>query len=155
MTPATKRPWPLYILLVLHLMLGLGAVGGGLVLMIRPDGSLLHMPVSALQGSPFHDFLLPGVILFLVLGVLPVFTFAILIARPQWAFLHAINIYPGRYPGWMFSLFVGIALLIWMDVELAVIGYGAAIQMLYSLWGLLLIIFTLTPSVMRYYGQPE
>jgi len=148
-----KRPWTLYVLLVLLLFQGLGAIGGGLVLMIRPDGSMIHMPMTMLNGSIFPDFLIPGLILFLVLGVFPVFTFFVLLLQPQWSFLPALSIYKDRYAGWMFSLFIGLGLIIWMDVEVAIVGGGSVIQEIYAALGLLIVIFTLTPSVMRYYQR--
>lgn len=148
-----KRPWSLYILLALLLFQGIGALGGGIVLMIRSDGSIIQMPVSILKGSPFPDFLIPGLILFLVLGVFPVFTFAILLAQPEWRFLQSFSIYRDRYVGWMFSLFIGIGLIIWMDVEVVIVGYGAIIQSIYDALGLLILIFTLMPGVMRYYER--
>ena len=148
-----KRPWTLYVLLALLLFQGLGAIGGGIVLMISPDGSMLHMPASILHGSPFSSFLIPGLILFLILGVFPVFTFFILLLQPAWRFMQVLNIYRDRYVGWMFSLFIGIGLIIWMDIEVAIVGYGAIIQAVYAVVGLLILIFTLMPGVMRYYER--
>ena len=148
-----KRPWTLYMLLAMVLFQGLGAIGGGLVLMIRPDGSLIHMPVSILSGSVFTSFLIPGLVLFLVLGVFPICTFFMLLFEPQWRFLQLLSIYRDRYVGWMFSLFIGISLIIWMDIELAIIGHGAFIQDIDTVLGLMILIFTLTPSVMKYYER--
>jgi|SRR3954447_3251907 hypothetical protein len=42
-------------------------VGGGL-LAARPDGSLLHAKISALAGSPFPDYRVPGVLLAVLVG---------------------------------------------------------------------------------------
>ena len=64
-----------------------------------------------------------------------------------------LSIYRDRYVGWMFSLFIGISLIIWMDIELAIIGHGAFIQDIYTVLGLMILIFTLTPSVMKYYER--
>lgn len=54
---------------VLQAFIGLGAVGGGLALMAEPDGAGIGMPVETLENSPFSDFLIPGIVLFLVNGV--------------------------------------------------------------------------------------
>jgi len=65
-----RRPaltWVLFGLLVLQ---ALGGIGGGGALAIKPRG-LLQMPMSYIEGSPFHDYCIPGVILPLVLGVIP------------------------------------------------------------------------------------
>jgi len=55
--------------LVLEVLLSIGALGGGLVLMLAPRGEVMPLPLSALAGSPFDTYLVPGLILFGVLGV--------------------------------------------------------------------------------------
>ena len=49
--------------------IGLGALGGGFMLVRDPSGSALELPMSLLEGSPFPDFLIPGMFLFVVNGV--------------------------------------------------------------------------------------
>lgn len=53
----------------LQAFIGLGALGGGLMLVIDPSGSALGLPTSLLEGSPFSDFLIPGIFLLAVNGV--------------------------------------------------------------------------------------
>lgn len=55
-------------LAVLQLFIGLGAVGGGLGLVLKPDGAYLGMPLELLNSSPFSDFLVPGLVLLIVNG---------------------------------------------------------------------------------------
>lgn len=64
--PAEPRPW---LLIALCLVAGLSALVGGAVLVARPDGSLLGLPLSLLDHSPFDTFLVPGLLLFLAVGV--------------------------------------------------------------------------------------
>ena len=59
------------ILLFLLGFLGVGALFGGGVLIVSPSGKLFGMPLSLLDNSPFTDFLIPGLILFIVLGLIP------------------------------------------------------------------------------------
>jgi hypothetical protein len=96
--------------IALEVVLGLGAVFGGAALMLGPRGEVLPMPVSALAGSPFGDYFIPGLILFSVLGLGP-----LLVAALTW-----------RSSAWAATLtvMVGGALLIWMLVEIAIIGYS-------------------------------
>jgi len=44
-------------------VLGVGALAGGIALAVRPDGSIMHFDLSLLAGSPFTDYLVPGLIL--------------------------------------------------------------------------------------------
>jgi hypothetical protein len=95
--------------IALEVLLGIGALGGGLVLIVAPRGEIMPLPLSALAGSPFDTYLVPGLILFAVLGIGP-----LVAARLAW----------GRRPlAPSAALFVGIALLIWVAVEIAIIGY--------------------------------
>src|SRR5919199_3149432 len=47
---------------------GVTGLAGGLLLAIRPDGSLLQARMSALAGSPFSDWRLPGLLLASLVG---------------------------------------------------------------------------------------
>ena len=53
---------------ILQLFIGLGAVGGGLGLVLEPSGANLGMPLEMLNHSPFSDFLVPGLVLLIVNG---------------------------------------------------------------------------------------
>ena len=55
--------------ILLLLFNGVTATYGGWMLMRYPDGSGLEMPLSVLQDSPFKDFLIPGIILFVANGL--------------------------------------------------------------------------------------
>jgi hypothetical protein len=54
---------------VLQVFIGLGAVGGGLGLVLEPRGANLGMSLEALENSPFSTYLVPGVVLFVVNGL--------------------------------------------------------------------------------------
>lgn len=119
--------------IVLNLLQAIGALGGGLALMLGPHGEILPLPVAALRGSPFANYFWPGVVLFTVLGLGPMFVAALAWRRNRFAPLLTVG--------------VGAALLIWMVVEIAVIGYsnhpplqpiylgvGVAISLVGALW---------------------
>lgn len=96
--------------IALEVLLGIGAIGGGLVLIVAPHGEIMPLPLSALAGSPFDTYLGPGLILFTVLGLGP-----LVAAWLAW----------GRHPLAPFAAFiVGVALLTWVAVEIAIIGYS-------------------------------
>ena len=56
--------------IMLLLFNGIGAVYGSWHLVTDPSGGSLQMPLAWLQYSPFENYLIPGIILFLVNGVL-------------------------------------------------------------------------------------
>jgi hypothetical protein len=96
--------------IALEILLGVGAVGGGIALMAGPNGELIPLPVSALAGSPFASYLVPGAILFAILGLGP---------------LGASFLAWRRHPvAPVLAFATGGALLIWLVVEIAIVGYS-------------------------------
>jgi hypothetical protein len=132
-----RRPATVWALLVLLVIQGLGGLAGGLSLSIRPDGSVMGMPTSLLDGSPFPDYLIPGLILLLVLGVLPLAAAAGLWLRRRW--------------GWFAAFIVGCGLMIWILVEITIIPYDV-LQVAFGGIGLLIFIVSLARPVRRFYG---
>lgn len=96
---------------LLEVILGLGAIGGGLALVLGPQGEILPLPVSLLNGSPFQTYFVPGLVLLTLIGVGPLVVAVFAWRQQRWApFL---------------TLAVGVALLVWMTVEICVIGYSS------------------------------
>src|ERR1700739_2568788 len=63
----------------------LGCLLGGVLLVAAPDGRLMQMPVSLMHGA-FPDFLVPGMILFL-LGILNAVAFLSVLRRRPYGWL--------------------------------------------------------------------
>jgi hypothetical protein len=53
----------------LNLFLAVSALFGGWVLMKDPTGGIIYMPVENMKYSPFSDYLIPGIILFVFNGL--------------------------------------------------------------------------------------
>ena len=114
--------------LALEVILSIGALGGGLILMLAPRGEILPLPLSALAGSPFDTYFVPGVILFGVLGFGPLAA-----ACLAWV----------RHPLAPIAAFVvGAGLLIWVAVEVAIIGYSnePPLQAIYAILGVAILL---------------
>lgn len=54
---------------VLQAFVGIGAVAGGLSLILDPSGQSLGTPTELLEKTPFTTFLIPGVVLLVVNGL--------------------------------------------------------------------------------------
>jgi len=93
----------------LEVFLSVGALAGGAALVLGPRGEIIPLPVSALRGSPFDSYVMPGLILFGVLGLGPLA--AALLVRLR----HPLAPVAG--------FAVGVGLLIWLAVEISIVGY--------------------------------
>lgn len=145
-----KRPLAFYPLCLLHLFLSIGALYGGGAMILEPGGSLLGMPEGSLNDTPFDSYLIPGVVLLLFNGIFPLFILAGLIRKPSLTWANALNIYTHRHWAWTYSLYSGIILIIWIMVQLIFVP-PFILQPIFIGVGLLILILTLTPGMMRYF----
>lgn len=106
---------------------GLSGIAGGIGLVTDPTGGNVQIPLEWLQGSPFDDYLIPGWILLVMLGMGPLIVLGGLWQERPWAKLASVG--------------VGIALVVWIGVEILLIGYHAQppLQLAYGLLGLLIL----------------
>jgi hypothetical protein len=121
---STSRPlpWIARLAIGLEIFLSLGALYGGGALILGPDGHLLGMPTSLLAGSPFHSYLLPGIILFTFVGIAPLLAAAMTIRQQVIAPVAAVA--------------VGLTLIGWVSVEMIVLaGLGSLAWTLYLVLG--------------------
>lgn len=94
-----------------------GCFTGGGMLIAEPDGELMKMPVSLMRGA-FPDFLIPGIILF-ILGIINAIAFITVLRR------HRLD--------WFWAGMANGGLLIWFWVEIAIL---LELHWLHAMWGL-------------------
>ena len=73
---------------VLLLFNGAAAIYGGLNLVVYPNGTSLQLSPDLLQPSPFTNYFIPGLILFIANGLLSLFAGVTVIARLQKSYLY-------------------------------------------------------------------
>lgn len=105
---------------------GISALFGGGALVTDPSGGRLGMPVDMLKFSAFNDFLLPGLILFVILGLGSTITCIIVIMK--------IRGYP------FLTIFIGFALSIWISIQSLLLKDVHYLHIFYGLIGIILII---------------
>jgi magnesium-transporting ATPase (P-type) len=141
------------ILLILLVFLGLGAIGGGGILIISPDGKLIGMPLSMLDNSPFRSFFWPGVILFLVLGLAPIgLTFALL-KKPESKFAEQFNFFKDMHWAWAYTVYLAFALIIWIQLEMVFLQAVQWLHTFYMFYAVTIIFVALLPSVRSLYKR--
>lgn len=149
---SNPRPLAAQLLIALQLILGIGAVFGGLGLAIDPSGELMHMPIEFLEPSPFTTFLVPGIVLLLLLGLLPLWVTVGLIQKQAFKPAEMLNVWRGKHWSWGFSLYIGFLLIGWITLQVYFIQRVGIVHVGYILGALLLLAITLLPSVQKYYS---
>jgi hypothetical protein len=119
-----------YSLGVLLLFVALNAFGGGYYAMAGAVG----VPVEWLKGSPFHSYYFPGLILFIIVGGSALFAGILVLKRRPIARKAAF--------------FCGILVVLWLAIQLSVIGYVSWMQP--ATGAVALIILLLTWKLPRY-----
>lgn len=109
------------LLFILHAFVGVGALGGGLMAILNPQGPE-GMPADALKNSPFTNFLIPGIILFTVIGIGNLFSAAIVYYKP-------------KFHGYISSIF-GWALVIWIIVQCIMLRAVVSLHVIFFIIGL-------------------
>lgn len=104
-------------ILALESALAFSAYLGAIGLLTAIDGSNLGMTTEILRGTPFHDFLVPGVLLLFANGVLPTIVVVAALWRVPWA-------------SWG-HLVVGCTLMGWIACQIALVGYLSPLQPIY------------------------
>jgi hypothetical protein len=93
--------------LVIEAVLSVAALYAGYLMVREPDGSLMQMPTSWLAGTPFPDYLVPGIMLIAFNGLFPLVVIALALRHHVWAL-----------PAMMLS---GVLLVGWLSIQLALL----------------------------------
>ena len=110
--------WSLGVLLAFG---ALNAFGGGYYGMAGAEG----VPTAWLEGSPFTDYFVPSLVLFVIVGG------SFLLA--------AVAVLARRRSGRMLALGAGVIVLGWLTVQLAIIGYVSWMQPTTAIAGLVVL----------------
>ncbi len=105
--------------------LGVSACVGAVPLILYPYGDMLHMPVSMLAHSPFHTFLIPGIILLVANGGLSLLVLIMAVRR-----MHGY--------GW-WTAFQGCVIAGWIVIQVIMLRGLSWLHFLYLGVGLVLI----------------
>ena len=102
----------------LLLLNGIGALFGGYKLMAAPDGHTMQINTGLLQHSPFHNYLIPGLVLFVANGLFSITVFGMVLLGYK------------KYP-W-FIIAQGCVLFGWIIIQVLLLQ---ALSWLHLVWG--------------------
>jgi hypothetical protein len=139
------------VLLFLLAFLALGAIGGGAAMILSPSGELIHMPLSNLGSSPFTSFLVPGLILFVTLGVFPCLLIYALIKKQDSALAEKLNFFKGFHWSWTYTIYVAFILTGWIQIEMAFLQSVNWMHTFYMFYSIALIFTALLRQVRDLY----
>jgi hypothetical protein len=105
---------------------GIGAIYGGGNLMIYPDGSSISLSLDWLKYTPFEDYFIPGIILFIGNGLFSFLVFISLILNRE------------NYPRLVIAQ--GLILTAWIVIQIFLIQTVYFLHIILGAVGLLLII---------------
>jgi hypothetical protein len=153
------RPFTVYLLIALLIFLGLNGLAGGVGLFGDPSGKAIGFPLAWLENTPFTNYLIPGIILFTVLGIFPIIVSLLLWFKPKWLAMRGLEHFSHEHWSWLASLTVGTATVIWIVVQFLMLGVRHPVQIGLEIFvitlGIVIIAVTLLPSVQRFYALPK
>lgn len=152
-TQLSSRPFSLWLLMVALLLLSFGGFYGGLAFMAEPSGNLIGMSPDMLGRLPVRDYFLPGLFLAGVYGLGSLFVVYGLWARPAWSWLELIHRWTGAHWAWVAALTLGVVLIVWILVQVSLLGYQAPIQLVMGILGVVITGLTAWPSLKRFYVE--
>lgn len=150
------RPFiPLLALTLCLLFLSINGVIGGVLMLSDPNGAPMGMPVSVLEYTPFQNFFLPGLWLIFIWGVGGLVALIGLWLRPEWLNFSILKRLTHEHWGWTLSVILGLALLVWLTVQVFTLPSLAPIQFILYGLAVLLIGLPLLPQMRQYYRLDE
>lgn len=114
---------PFLLLCILLLFLGLNALAGGAMLMLSPGGELLGMDRNWLLETPFSSYFLPGLLLFLFLGLFSVLGCIGLLWPGALSLPERLNLFQDKHWAWSMSLYSGLIAIVWIIVQQGMTPY--------------------------------
>ena len=114
---------------IIQSVVALSAIPAGILMIIQPDGSRLGIPLELLDASPFSDFFIPGMFLFLINGLGQ--GFAGISSFIQFKFYRTL--------GFIF----GIILILWIIIQVYFVNPIHFLQVIYFVFGIAEVVLAL------------
>jgi len=153
MSNKDRTTWSSYLLIILVFIQMMSALPAGWSLITDPSGNGIGLPLKLLQHSPFSNFLIPGLFLFIFLGIFPAIIFYGLIKKTSFFILEKTNFYKEYHWSWTLSFFLGLLIIIWINMEQLFLKEFSILHFVYSMLGVLIIFTTHLPSTKRNYKK--
>lgn len=114
------------LLFLMTCFIALSSIISGLMMMSNPNGEIFNLPLSLLNGTPFNDYLLPGILLTLIVGIVNLH-----------AVFYNVQNHPYRYD---WAMAGGFIITVWIMVQVILTGMIHWLHFIYFLVGVLIIL---------------
>ncbi|UCE80895.1 MAG: hypothetical protein JSV94_00140 [Methanobacteriota archaeon] len=146
-----RRPRALKLLIATEGLFALLGFASAFGLLSSPSGEGMGLPPDLLDNTPLGDFTLVGLFFVAFYGVLPTLATYGLLTRKRWRWTDVINRWTGQHWGWTASAAVGVILLLWIAVEIVLLGVlseiGGVLQAAMAALGVWMLLLAFLPSV--------
>jgi len=147
-----RRPPAIVVMIALLAILAFLGFFSGFSFITDPSGGSHGMDTSILEGNtPIEDFMPVGVFFVLAYGFLPVAAIVGLWKQPRARWTDAFNKWTGQNWAWSATLATGVLLIIWIAVEVAMIGsppgFPRFLQIMMALFGVVFVGLCMLPGV--------
>lgn len=112
--------------IILLLITTISAIFGGGAMLIDPSGTNQGLPIETLKNTPFENFLIPGLVLFVIFGLGGLITTIIVMKK--------IKGYP------FLTISMGFALSIFISIEILMLKDVHFLQIIFAIIGISLVI---------------
>ena len=149
-----SRPAAIHVLIALGILLAFLGFFSGMSFLTDPSGGSHGMDTTILEGTPIGDFTLVGLFFVIAYGILPVLSIYGLWKLPRWRWTDVINKWTGQNWAWSVTVAIGVILIAWIIVEVALIGspdgFPRFLQIMMALFGVVMLGLAMLPSVRKF-----
>jgi len=147
------------VIITLEVILTILGFASGINFLLDPSGQTHGMDTSILVTTPVSDFTSVGIFFVVCFGIMPSVAIYGLWKLPRWRWNGAFDKWSGKNWAWTVTAVIGVILIVWIVVEVVLIGSPAGLprflQIAMAFLGVVLIMLTMLPSVRTYAKSPE
>ena len=152
------RPVTILLIIVLEVILAILGFFSGISFLQDPSGGRHGMDTSILVTTPISDFTPVGLFFVVCYGILPVLAVYGLWKLPRLQWAGTFNEWSKQNWAWTATVVIGVILIVWIGVEVALIGSPAGLprflQVTMALLGVIFIALAMLPHV-RIYAKSQ